>query len=237
MRVMKIPDTLETRAAFNAVQALRPVLQSPQAQKLLRAKCSLALQVWAIRQTGSRLENVLDAGFWDFLQLVVLSLARLLTLKPTATYRDALGIIEQVPLSFPPSVPADGGLLPHRKRVTLQHEVARQQRSWARAASRLEPGTLDPEVEDAIEWAQRLHAALAERRANREAESQIVRDGDGTPQSEDLGATIATLRERAWVRLRELATTTSSKKFGAQARRSLARYEKPLLVRNEAPPA
>lgn len=113
MRVMKIPDTLETRAAFNAVQALRPVLQSPQAQKLLRAKCSLALQVWAIRQTGSRLENVLDAGFWDFLQLVVFSLARLLTLKPTATYRDALGIIEQVPLSFPPSVPADGGL-PYR---------------------------------------------------------------------------------------------------------------------------
>src|SRR5262249_43537702 len=148
----------------------------------------------------------------------------LLTLKQTATYRDALGIIEQVPLSFPPSVPADGGLLTHRKRVTLQREVSRQQRSWARAASRLEPGTLDPEVEDAIEWAQRLHAALAERRANREAESQIVRDGDGTPQSEDLGARFAALRERALARLRELANNPRSKRVRQSARRKLEEY-------------
>jgi hypothetical protein len=113
MRVMKIPDTPETRAALNAVQVLRLVLQSPYGKELLRAKCSLALQVWAVRQTGSRLEDVLAAGFWDFLQLVVLCLARLLSLNPNATHREVLGIIEHVPLSLPPSVPADGGL-PYR---------------------------------------------------------------------------------------------------------------------------
>jgi len=117
-------------------------------------------------------------------------------------------------------------VLTHRKRVTLQREVSRQQRRWKRAAAGWEPVTLDPEVEATIEWALRLHAALAERRANREAEARIVRDRDGTLQSEDLGARFAALGERALARLRELANNPRSKRVRQSARRKLEEYER-----------
>ena len=84
----------------------------------------------------------------------------------------------------------------------------------------------DPELEAAIEWAQQLHAALAERRVSREEESQIVKDGDGTPQKENFGAMIAAQTERALARLQELANDPRSKLVRQKARRRLEEYER-----------
>jgi hypothetical protein len=116
-------------------------------------------------------------------------------------------------------------VLTHRKRIGERREMLRQQRRWRRAASRWEPVIPDPEMDAAIEWALRLHAALAARRVSREAESPMVRDGDGTPQSEDLGAIITAQTERALARLRELANDPRSKPVRQRARRKLEEYE------------
>ena len=63
-------------------------------------------------------------------------------------------------------------VLTHRKRISGQREVMRQERRWARRASDSASGSLDPEEREAIDWAEAFRATLTTQSASRAKESR-----------------------------------------------------------------